>query len=247
MSKGIDAIDEQILYFLSKDARHTSAPDIAAHVDVSAPTIRNRIRRMEDAGIIRGYHADIDYERVDGRLTNMYVCSTGNRDREEMAQRILEISGVVNVREFMSGKGDLGVEVVGEDTEDLSQIAQSIGSLGVEIDDEKLVYREYFGAYEPFGPQEADAVSPVTGVRGLAGNANVVEVIVQENAPVAELTLREANENGLLSTNVLVVRINRDDRTLTPTGDTRIEPGDFVTIHSRSGIADETLGAFLNE
>ena len=77
----IDAVDEQILYYLSQEARHTSAPDITEKVDVSAPTVRNRIRRLEEEGVIRGYHADINYQQVGGRLTNHYVCSTGNRDR----------------------------------------------------------------------------------------------------------------------------------------------------------------------
>lgn len=247
MTRGIDTIDERILYYLSQDARHTSAPEIAAEVDVSAPTIRNRIRRLEENGVIRGYHAAIDYEKVNGRLTNMYVCTTGDRDREEMAQRILDISGVVNVREFMSGKGDLSVKVVGEDTEDLTQIAQSISSLGVEIDDEDLIYREYFRSYAPFGPREEAPVSPVTGIGGLAPNTDVVEVIVRETAPLAGRTLKEAKETKLLTEDVLVVRIIRDGEPITPTGETRIKAGDFVTIHSRSGITEETLEVFLGQ
>lgn len=245
MGLQIDTVDEQILYFLTEEARHTSAPDIAEKVDVSAPTVRNRIRRLEEAGVIRGYHADVDYEKVDGRLTNHYVCSTGNRDRQEMAQRVLDIPGVINVREIMSGKGDLRITVVGDDTDDLTRIAQDITSLGIEIDDEDLIHREYFRPYAPFGPRD-EVVSPVTGVAGLAGDADVVEVIVREEAPVAGMTLQEANEAGLVGSDILVVQINRDEETITPTGETRIEPGDFVTIHSRSGVTDETLEAFTD-
>lgn len=244
---GIDSVDEQILYYLSRDARHTSAPDIAKQVDVSAPTVRNRIRQLESAGVIRGYHADIDYEQVEGRLTNLYRCTTGSRDREEMTQRILEIEGVVNVRELLSGKGDLAVKVVGTDTEELTQIAQSISSLGVEIDDEGLIYREYFRPYAPFGPRNEKTVSPVIGVGGLAGDADVVEVIVRDDAPIAGRTLEEANEKALVSSDVLVVRINRGEDIITPTGETRIQAGDFVTIHSRSGVTEETLQAFVGE
>ncbi|APE94811.1 Lrp/AsnC family transcriptional regulator [Halodesulfurarchaeum formicicum] len=247
MTRGIDSIDETILYHLSQEARHTSAPEIAEAVDVSAPTVRNRIRKLESAGIIRGYHADIDYEQVDGRLTYTFVCSTGDHDREEMAQRILDISGVIEVQEYMSGKGDLSVKVVGDDTDDLTQIAQHVSSLGVDIDDEKLVYREYVRPYAPFGPREADPVSPVTGVDGLAGNAAVFELLVQADAAVAGQTLKSAKASGLLSEDVLIVRINRDGESLTPTGETRIETGDFVTLHSRSGLSEATLKAFLGE
>jgi len=243
----IDSVDEQILFYLSQEARHTSAPDIAEKVDVSAPTVRNRIRRLEEEGVLRGYHADIDYQKVSGRLTNHYVCSTGNRDREEMAQRVLDVPGVINVREIMSGKGDLRITVVGTDTDDLTRIAQGITSLGIEIDDEDLVHREYFHPYAPFGPRDKEGTSPVTGVAGLAGDADVVEIIVREQAPVAGKTLQEANEEGLIPSDVLVVRINRDQGTITPTGQTLIKQNDFVTIHSRSGITQETLDAFTGD
>lgn len=235
------------MYYLTEEARHTSAPDIAEKVDVSAPTVRNRIRRLEEEGVIRGYHADVNYQKVGGRLTNHYVCSTGNRDRKEMAQRVLDIPGVINVREIMSGKGDLRITVVGTDTDDLTRIAQGIISLGIEIDDEDLVHREYFRPYAPFGPRDKEVASPVTGVAGLAGDADVVEVIVRERAPIAGKTLQEANEEELIPPDVLVVRINRDEGTITPTGETLMKENDFVTIHSRSGVTEETLEAFTGD
>lgn len=247
MDLQIDTVDEQILYYLTEEARHTSAPDIAEKVDVSAPTVRNRIRRLEEEGVIRGYHADVNYQKVGGRLTNHYVCSTGNRDRKEMAQRVLDVPGVINVREIMSGKGDLRITVVGTDTDDLTRIAQGIISLGIEIDDEDLVHREYFRPYAPFGPRDEQVASPVTGVAGLAGDADVVEVIIREQAPIAGKTLEEANEEELISPDVLVVRINRDGETITPTGGTLMKENDFVTIHSRSGVTEETLQAFTGD
>lgn len=247
MAPEIDTVDEQILYYLSQEARHTSAPDIAEKVDVSAPTVRNRIRRLEEEGVIRGYHADIDYQKVGGRLTNHYVCSTGSRDREEMAQRVLDVPGVINVREIMSGKGDLRITVVGTDTDDLTRIAQGITSLGIEIDDEDLIHREYFRSYAPFGPRDEELASPVTGVAGLAGDADVVEVIVRADAPIAGRTLQEANEEGLIPSDMLIVRINRDEGTITPTGETLIKENDFVTIHSRSGVTEQTLQVFTGD
>lgn len=243
----IDTVDERILYYLSQDSRHTSAPDIAEKVDVSAPTVRNRIRRLEEEGVIRGYRADINYQKVGGRLRNHYVCSTGSRDREEMAQRVLDVPGVINVREILSGKGDLRITVVGTDTDDLTRIAQGITSLGIEIDDEDLIHREYFRPYAPFGPREEDLASPVTGVAGLAGDADVVEVIVREQSPIADKTLQEANQVGLVPSDMLVVQINRDEGTITPTGETVIKEDDFVTIHSRSGVTEDTLEAFIGK
>lgn len=244
MDEGIDDIDERILYYLTEDARHTSAPDIAEEVDLSPPTVRNRIRRLEENGVITGYHANVNYERANGRLTNLFICSTSATKRQELAQRVLDVPGVINVREIMTGRGDLRIKAVGTDTDDLMRIAQDITDLGIEIDDEGLIHREYFRPYSQFGPRGVETTSPVTGVAGLAGAADVVEVIVNESAPIAGKTLMEANEEGLIAPGILVVRIDRGDETITPSGSTVIEEDDFVTIHSRSGITDDTLGVF---
>ncbi|WP_130501945.1 Lrp/AsnC family transcriptional regulator [Natrinema hispanicum] len=244
MSKGIDGIDEEILYYLTQEGRHTSAPDIAEKVDVSAPTVRNRIRRLEEDGIIQGYHAHVDYEQADGRLTNLFTCTTPATDRQEQAQRVLDVPGVINVREIMTGKGDLQIKVVGMDTDDLTRIAQDITALGIEIDDEGLIHREYVRPYAQFGPREKEPISPVTGVAGLAGDADVIEVIVKEGAPITGKTLQQANKENLIPASVLVVRIDRGDQAITPTGETTIREDDFVTIHSRSGITDDTLEVF---
>lgn len=244
MNHRIDDIDEQILYYLTREARHTSAPDIAEKIDVSPPTIRNRIRNLEEEGIIEGYHAHVNYERANGRLTNLFICSTSATDRQELAQRVLEVSGVINVREIMTGKGDLRIKAVGEDTDDLTRIAQDITALGIEIDDEALIHREYFRPYAQYGPRDEEPTSPVTGVAGLSGDADVVEVIVKEGAPIVGKTLQSANEEGLIPSGVLVVRIDRDDQVITPTGEAKIKEDDFVTVHSRSGITDDILEVF---
>jgi Lrp/AsnC family leucine-responsive transcriptional regulator len=247
MGDGIDTVDEQILYFLAEEARHTSAPDIAEVVNMSAPAIRNRIRRLEETGVIKGYHAHINYGEVKGRLTNLFTCSTAATDRQRFAQRILGVPGVVNVREVMTGSGDLRVKAVGTNQDDLMRIAQDITALGVEIDDEDLLHREYFRPYAQFGPDERDDVSPVTAVADLAGDAEVVEIAVAEGAPIVGKSLQEAGEEGLLPTDILVVTIERGDRAITPKGETSIEAGDFVTILSRTELSDDILTVFTGE
>ena len=147
----------------------------------------------------------------------------------------------------MTGQGGLRIKAVGTDTDDITRIAQDITDLGIRIDDEGLIHREYFRPYARFGPKREDATSPVTGVAGLAGAADVVELVVKDDAPIASRSLNEANEEGLLSPGVLVVRIDRGEESITPSGSTVIREDDFVTIHSRSGITDDTLGVFTGK
>ena len=55
----LDLIDRQILAELQADGRMTNV-ELASRVGISAPPCLRRVRTLEEAGYIRGYHADID-------------------------------------------------------------------------------------------------------------------------------------------------------------------------------------------
>ena len=56
----LDATDWAILNVLQDDAR-TSNRDLATAVHVSPSTSSERVRNLKADGVIRGYHADVDY------------------------------------------------------------------------------------------------------------------------------------------------------------------------------------------
>jgi DNA-binding Lrp family transcriptional regulator len=100
----LDDVDRSILYLLRRDARDTTAESIADTVGVSASTIRNRIDRLEDDGIIRGYHPEIDYERANLPLQITFIVSAPPTELEEYSERIRRIQGVIDVREMLTGR-----------------------------------------------------------------------------------------------------------------------------------------------
>lgn len=55
----LDAIDRKILAELQEDGRMTNV-ELARRVGISAPPCLRRVRTLEEAGFIRGYHAQID-------------------------------------------------------------------------------------------------------------------------------------------------------------------------------------------
>lgn len=59
----LDEVNRRILAILMDDAR-ISASALARRVGMSAPAVRERINRLEEAGVIRGYRVDIDPARV---------------------------------------------------------------------------------------------------------------------------------------------------------------------------------------
>lgn len=54
----IDSLNWKILKCLQSNARQSNA-EIGRQVGISSPAVSERIKKMEDAGIIRGYHAHI--------------------------------------------------------------------------------------------------------------------------------------------------------------------------------------------
>jgi len=59
----IDGIDRQLLDELQSDSKR-SLKDIGAAVGLSAPSVMERVRKLENAGIIKGYHALLDARKV---------------------------------------------------------------------------------------------------------------------------------------------------------------------------------------
>jgi Lrp/AsnC family leucine-responsive transcriptional regulator len=55
----LDAIDVALVRLLARDARATMA-DLARAVGLSPPSVAERVRRLEEAGVIRGYAAVVD-------------------------------------------------------------------------------------------------------------------------------------------------------------------------------------------
>jgi DNA-binding Lrp family transcriptional regulator len=55
----LDQIDRQILAELQADGRMTNV-ELARRVGISAPPCLRRVRTLEEAGYMRGYHADVD-------------------------------------------------------------------------------------------------------------------------------------------------------------------------------------------
>jgi len=64
----LDEIDVKILEMLQQKGR-TRRNDLAEAVGLSLPSVSERLRKLEEAGIIRGYHATVDPKKVGRDIT----------------------------------------------------------------------------------------------------------------------------------------------------------------------------------
>lgn len=98
----LDPIDAAILCELSDDARVPRA-ELARRVGLSPPAVGERVRRLEEAGVIKGYHAIVDPTRLGYTLTILIRARPSPGRMREMAAEIVATPQVVRC-ERVSGE-----------------------------------------------------------------------------------------------------------------------------------------------
>lgn len=147
----LDEVDRGILHLLQEDARNNSPATIAEEVGVAPNTVRNRIERLEEHGVIEGYQPHINYERAGYQLHVIFVCTVPVSDRRSIADDALAIDGVVRISEILSGRDNLAIEAVSEDSDDLTEIASQLETVGCDIDDEWFLKNTRVQRFNHFG------------------------------------------------------------------------------------------------
>jgi DNA-binding Lrp family transcriptional regulator len=116
----LDATDWAILDVLQDDAR-TSNRDLATAVHVSPSTSSERVRNLKADGVIRGYHADVDYAAL-GRHVQALTAITLRPPRREIVEAfrnwVSELPEIVGVF-VVSGAADFLLHVAVPDTDAL--------------------------------------------------------------------------------------------------------------------------------
>ncbi|WP_135534045.1 potassium channel family protein [Halostella pelagica] len=75
--------------------------------------------------------------------------------------------------------------------------------------------------------------------------AEVFEITIDEDAPIAGKTIREAAADGTLQGEVLIVAVERgEDEPVTPQGNTPLRPGDLLTVYSAEGATPDVTDIF---
>jgi DNA-binding Lrp family transcriptional regulator len=109
----LDRIDRQILYDLQCDGRMTNV-DLARRAGISAPPCLRRVRALEEAGFIRGFHANVDAAALGYNVT--VFAHVGLNSQAEADLRAFEemVQGWPEVREchMLAGETDFLLKVV---------------------------------------------------------------------------------------------------------------------------------------
>ncbi|GAA0301720.1 Lrp/AsnC family transcriptional regulator [Halarchaeum salinum] len=150
-AEDVDEIDREILYALQEDARTLSSSDIAERTGTSGSTVRKRIQRLEEAGVVKGYSAEVDYERSGYPIRMLLFCTASIHERGDLIPDILALDGVVSVQELITGEQNLLVTAVGRSDSDITPVAEALLDMGITVADEVLVKSHVttpFGRFE---------------------------------------------------------------------------------------------------
>ena len=116
----LDDTDRALLRALVDDAR-VSNKDLAEKVGIAQSTCLTRVRALREAGVIRGYHADVDPKALGHDLQAMIAIRLQAHARGAMAQFATELSRRPEVLDvyFVAGADDFLVHVATAGTDAL--------------------------------------------------------------------------------------------------------------------------------
>ncbi|MBV9734663.1 MAG: Lrp/AsnC family transcriptional regulator [Acidisphaera sp.] len=123
----LDAIDRRILVELQNDGRMTNV-ELARRAGISAPPCLRRVRRLEEAGLIRGYHADTDAQRLGWTVTFFAIVGLESQKESVLAEFERLVAGWPEVREchMIRGGGDFLLRLAARDTAHENALTQRL-------------------------------------------------------------------------------------------------------------------------
>ena len=90
----MDQIDKKILNMLQANAR-VSLKEMSAACYISSPAIAARISKMEDTGIITGYHTSINREKLDYHVKAFIMVRLEPSQKSEFYPYVQSIPNVI--------------------------------------------------------------------------------------------------------------------------------------------------------
>jgi DNA-binding Lrp family transcriptional regulator len=122
----LDTVDKRILSDLQEHGRMTNV-DLAKNAGISAPPCLRRVRALEDADIIKGYHADIDGEALGYTVTIFAFVGLTSQAETDLQEFEVLVNSWDMVREchMLMGETDFLLKIVARDWDDFQRFLTS--------------------------------------------------------------------------------------------------------------------------
>lgn len=122
----LDAIDRRLLAELQDEGRVTNV-ELAQRVGLTAPPCLRRVRALEEEGVIKGYHAELDASKLGFAITVFALVSLKSQAEESLRQFEDHMRGLPEVREchMLNGEIDFILKIVSRDLQSFQEFLTS--------------------------------------------------------------------------------------------------------------------------
>ncbi|RKS45066.1 Lrp/AsnC family leucine-responsive transcriptional regulator [Gillisia mitskevichiae] len=124
----IDALSWQILDCLQKNARQSFA-EIGRIVGLTSPAVAERVKKMEDSGIIKGYKAQVSYHKTGHQLKAVITLRAFMGRLKPFLEKVKEFKEVINCYRI-TGNENIIMEVVLYDQSHLEEFIDKLITYG---------------------------------------------------------------------------------------------------------------------
>ena len=125
MAHSIDEIDAKILELLQEDGRMKRS-DVADEVDLSISAVSERMRKLEERGVIQGYRAIVDPKRLHLDITAFIRVSVdGSEQYPAFVDEVIDMEPVLEVHSI-TGAGSHVMKVRTKNTTTLERFLSKI-------------------------------------------------------------------------------------------------------------------------
>lgn len=140
MQVSLDEVDRKILDALQHNAR-MPLKRIASMLGVSEGTVHVRLRKLLAGGVIRGFHAVLDEEKIGYRVKAIVALKADPSLYTHILEALKEIEGITEIYD-VTGEYYAILKVKARSREDLTRIIDRIGSIrGVQSTSTMIVLR----------------------------------------------------------------------------------------------------------
>ena len=117
-----DKIDRRLLSELQAEGRITNV-ELAKRVGLTAPPCLRRMRALEDAGVIRGYHAELDAAKLGFSITVFAMVSLKSQAENDLRAFEEHVAGLPPIREchMLNGEIDFILKIVAHDLQEFQR------------------------------------------------------------------------------------------------------------------------------
>ena len=122
----LDEIDHRLLAELQAEGRMTNV-ELASRVGLTAPPCLRRVRALEEEGVIRGYHAELDASKLGFSITVFAMVSLRSQAETDLREFETAMRELPEVREvhMLNGEIDFILKIVSKDLQTFQEFLTS--------------------------------------------------------------------------------------------------------------------------